>query len=171
MEESGTVWVGGIPLAVDYANFHRGQLTDNERETPGLGYTVAYHGGDNGEATVFVYTKGRDNIPDGPMSDLVRDEFNQATREILSLGQTVGRTTQLVSRYGTGSPDSGIEFLCAEFVLTDRLGSRRTFVFVTASAGKYVKVRVTLRTNDATDPQARKFADALALDLRRTGTK
>jgi len=111
--------------------------------------------------------QGQCDIPDGPISETVMAEFNQATREILSFGQSAGRTIELVSRYGTGSPERGKELLCAEFILSDDSGSRRTFVYLTGAAGNFVKIRVTLRTNDATDPTARNFADAVASRLSR----
>jgi hypothetical protein len=116
---------------------------------------------------VYVYNKGQRNIGDGPLSFAVFAEFNQATRAILSLRGSDGRKIELVSRYGTGSPERGKEFLCAEFILSDGFGSRRTFVYITGVGGNFVKIRVTLRTNDETDPTARNFADAVATGLRR----
>ncbi len=163
---SEIISVGGIALESAYAGFSRGKVTDNEKRTPGYGYTVAYHG-DMGEATVFVYTRNQREIPDGPTSQVVLEEFNQATREILSLEQMTGRKIEFIDRYGTGSPERGREFLCAEFVLSDESGSRRTFLYVTGAANRFVKIRVTLRTNYATDPTARNFADAVASRLWR----
>ena len=164
-ENSECILVGGIELHTAYTGFGRGKLTDNERDNPGLGYTIAYHGGDKGEATVFVYTNGEHDIPDGPISAMVIAEFNRTTREIISFRQTGGTRMELVSRYGTGSPDRGEEFLCAEFILTDAQGARRTFVYVTGYAKHFLKIRVTLRTNEATDRTARTFADAVARRL------
>jgi hypothetical protein len=82
-------------------------------------------------------------------------------------GRLPGKKIALVDRYGTGSPERGREFLCYEFVLSDELGSRRTFLYVTGAASRFVKIRVTLRTNDAKDPAARNFADAVAGRLWR----
>ncbi len=164
-----SILVGSIAWETEYAGFSRGKLTDNEQANPGLGQTIAYHGGGKGEATVFVYTMGRHDIPDGPMSEPVMAEFNRATHELIWLGQKNDKKTELVSRYGTGSPDRGMEFLCAEFILTDGLGSRRTFLYLTGCAKNFVKIRVTLRTNDAADPTAREFVDVVASRLWRRG--
>jgi hypothetical protein len=92
-------------------------------------------------------------------------EFNQATHDVLSVGRPAAGSVELASRYGTGAPERGKEFLCAEFMLRDDLGSRRTFLYVTGAAHKFLKIRVTLRTNDAADPTARNFADAVASSL------
>jgi hypothetical protein len=161
-----SISVGGIALESAYAGFIRGKVTDNEKENPGYGYTVAYHGHE-GDATIYVYSKSQREIPNGPASKVVMEEFNQATQEIIALGQMTGSKIELVDRYGTGSPERGGEFLCAEFVLSDGAGSRRTFLYVTGAANRFVKIRVTLRTNDARDPAARNFADAVARGLWR----
>jgi hypothetical protein len=95
------------------------------------------------------------------------EEFNQATLEVLSFGPRSGKKIQLVNQYGTGSLERGEEYLCSEFVLSDELGSRRTFLYVTGAAGRFVKIRVTLRANDAKDPAARNFADTAACSLWR----
>ena len=75
-----------------------------------------------------------------------------------------------------GAPERGPEFLCAEFTILDGVGKRRTFLYLTAAKGQFVKLRVTLQTNDATDPTARNFADAfasrfLALATKRTSAR
>jgi hypothetical protein len=159
--------VGGIALDNTYAGFTLGKITNNEREYPGYGFTVAYNGGHQGEATLYVYNKGQANIGDGPLSSAVLSEFNQATREVLSLGGRADRKIELVARYGTGSPERGKEFLCAEFILSDGFGSRRTFVYITGVGENFLKIRVTLRTNDEANPMARNFADAVAAGLGR----
>jgi len=162
-----SISVGGVALESAYAGFSRGNVTDNEKENPGYGYTVAYHGGNRGEATVYVYNKNQRKIPDGPTSEVVKAEFDRATDEVLSLGALGGREIELVSRFWTVSAERGEEFLCADFVVSDSLGPRRTFVFMTGAGGNFVKIRVTLRTNDPTDPTARNFADAVASRLWR----
>ena len=77
---------------------------------PGYGVTVAYHGGERGEATVYVYNKGQQDIADGPSSETVRAEFDQATGEALQVGQLTGKKTELVSQMA-GSPERGKEFV------------------------------------------------------------
>jgi hypothetical protein len=162
---SESISVRGVTLDAAYSGFSRGEVTDYEKERPGYGYAVAYHGGDRGEATIYLYSKGQRDIPDDPTSETVLTEFNEATREILSFEQRLSKKIELVGRYGTGTPDRGKEFLCAEFILSDDSRSRRTFVYVTGAAGNFVKIRVTLRTNDPTDRTARHFADAVASRL------
>ena len=88
------------------------------------------------------------------------EEFNQAISEVLTL-----RAVELVDRYYTGTPESGREFLCAAFVLSDERGIRRTFLYLTGAVGNFLKIRVTLRINGETEPTARQLADAVAEHL------
>jgi hypothetical protein len=159
--------IDGLILPVYCAGFEVGSVIDNELGNPGLGHTIAYHGGALGESAVYVYDRGLIDIPENPMSEIVRHEFAIAIQDVLS-AQTPDKRVTLIERYGTGSPDRGLEFLCAEFILTDEAGERRTLLYVTGAQSRFVKVRITLRTNDATDPTARNFVDALAATLRRS---
>lgn len=96
-----SISVGGIALDPAYAGFIRGKVIDNEKGNPGDGYTVAYHGRE-GDATIYVYSKSQREIPNGPTSKVVVEEFNQATQETNALGQMTGSKIELVGRYGTG---------------------------------------------------------------------
>jgi hypothetical protein len=80
-------------------------------------------------------------------------------------GYVPSTTVKLVDRYGTGTPERGQEFLCAEFILTEVRDLRRSFLYLTGAGEKFLKIRVTLMTNDATSPEARNFADAVASGL------
>jgi hypothetical protein len=75
----------GVRLNAQYSGFTRAKVIDNERENPSLGFTVVYHGGDQGESTVYIYDKKLPEIPDGPMSQLVRQEFDQATNDVMRI--------------------------------------------------------------------------------------
>lgn len=168
--DDGSISVGGVVLDKTFAGFTRGAPADNEATHPGLGHSVPYQSERRDQATAYVYNKGRRDIADGPMSDTVMEEFNEATQEVLAFGHTTSPSPSigitLDGRYTTGAPDRGTEFLCAEFILSDEHGLRRTFLYLTGAAGNFVKIRATLRTNDAADPTARNFADAVAHRLR-----
>lgn len=163
---SDQIEIEGLQFASQYAGFARGKVTDNERSFSGLGFTIGYHGGPLGEATVYIYNNGLTGIADGPTSEIIIREFNRATQDVLAVGGIEpNRTIELIDRYGTGSPQRGSEFLCSEFVLREPERMSRTFLYVTGAGGNFAKVRVTLRTSDPTDPTARNFADAVASGL------
>lgn len=151
-------------LRDNYAGFKRGKVINYEPENSGHGYSTAYHGGPQGEATIYVYDLGLAHIPDGPTTRIIMDEFNSTTNDVLAL-PIDGRRVEFIERYGTGAPDRGEEFLCAEFVIEDAAGRRRSYLYLTGANRHFVKIRVTLRSNDPTDPTAREFADAVASHL------
>ena len=155
------IFIAGVKLSMQYAEFTRGTVIDNERENPRLVSAVPYHWAEHGESTIYIYNKGLREIPDGPMSHEVRQEFHLATEDVLDMP---GRRAKLVSQYGTGTPERA-EFLCAEFILIEADGSRRTFLYVTGARNNFVKIKVTLKANNADDLTARKFADAVASEL------
>jgi hypothetical protein len=134
--------VAGVMLNAEYAGFTQGKVIDKEKTHPGLG--VSNHGGERGEATIYVYNLGQKAIPDGPVSDVVRAEFDKTTREVFEVQQTAfGARVELVSQYGTGAPDRGKEFLCSEFIITDDRGSHRSFLYLTGANENFVKIRIT----------------------------
>jgi hypothetical protein len=92
--------------------FSRGKVTDNEMAHPGYRVTVAYHGGERGEATVYVYNKGQQDSAAGPSSETVRAEFDQATGEALQVGQLTGKRQSLSVNMGQDRP-SGERNFCA----------------------------------------------------------
>ena len=135
----------GISFPTKIGVFEKGVVTNNELTHSGLGYTIAYGSASSGRATIFVYDNGLSDIPDGPMEPLVRGEFDQATRDVLNSSQYFkDRRFELVSRYGTGTPDTRREFLCSEFLEHSDGGTVRSFLYVSGAKGKFVKLRACL---------------------------
>lgn len=164
-EQQSSITISGIKLETNIGPFELGKITDNERSNPGFGNTIAFHGRSYGEATVYVYDHQLPNIPDRPMSDVVRSEFDQATRDIFSLAEYSKSEAKLLDRYGTGSPDRGHEFLCAEFLLIKDGISKRSFLYLTGTNNNFVKIRISLPDNENASKIARSFADQVASSL------
>jgi hypothetical protein len=161
-ESDQVIVVGGVKLSVQYAGFTRGNVIDYETEHPGLGISVAYRG-EQGESTIYIYDKGLSEITDGPMSQLIQQEFEQALQDVLNAPNGRG---ELISQHVIGAPGRGPEFLCAEFILKDAIRSRRTLLYLTGASGHFVKIRITLRMNDPSNSAARDFVHAVATQLR-----
>jgi hypothetical protein len=134
---SGEITVRGIKFPERIATFERvGQVTNNEIGAKGLGFTIAYGRTSLGKATIFVYDKGIPDIPDGPDGLLVLREFNLATEDVFNSPRLLSdRSFELVGRYGTGAPERGREFLCAEFLEHTQKGTARSFLYLTGAKG------------------------------------
>jgi hypothetical protein len=160
--EQDDVKLFGILFPEMIGPFVRGEVTDYESTSSGLGYSIAYDS-PLGAATVYIYDKNLFDIPEGPTGDLIRDEFDNGTNEVLEAVVTSpSANIQLIERYGTGEPDTGPEFLCAEFEISDEDRGRRTFLFLTGHKDKFIKLRISLNSNDDSEPTARNFADTFA---------
>jgi hypothetical protein len=157
----------GFDFPSEINDFTRGDIIDNELKHPGLGYTIAYHGPQAGEeATVYVYDLGIRNIPDGPLNTAARQAFDQAAGDVLATEgyPGLGRVkVSMVDQYVANSGAGEAQFLCAEFVFQMADGSaQRSYLYLTGARSKFLKIRTTLPTSDATITTAREFADTAA---------
>lgn len=160
-----SVIISGVKFETSIGPFELGNVINNESRGPGLGRTIAYHGGSYGEATVYVYDLQLTDIPDRSMSAIVRTEFDRATHDVFRVAQHTGSEAKLLKRYGTGSPDRGHEFLCAEFQLIKDGISKRSFLYLTAANNNFVKIRISLPDKKYASKIARSFADQVASSL------
>jgi hypothetical protein len=71
-------------------------------------------------------------------------------------GTNVKFVWRRISRFTTG-----VEFLSAECIIIDDQGPRRTYLYLTGARGHFVKIRVTLTTNDEFDATSRNFVDSV----------
>lgn len=127
----------------EMAGFVRGPRTDYESRAPGFGSSVVYTNG-RWKADVYVYDLGQAAIPDGPSSPAVRDQVEQAGREI---GAMVQRGIY------RGSEDKGAVRLPGTVgkVLTCRafgidhpaLGATESLLCLTGLRGQFVKFRLS----------------------------
>jgi hypothetical protein len=154
----------------ELAGFTAAYVCDYEGKVPGLGKSIAYSGGQTGEATLYVYDKQQNNIPDGPESQEVYDEFQIAIRDVFYLAERNGHSLKLLEIYVTGSPAVGAQFLCAELQLLDERGEHLTCVYMTGAKGRYLKLRMTLPRVEQASLVARTLADDIATCIARYWT-
>jgi hypothetical protein len=127
----------------EVAGFVRGPRTDYESRAPGFGSSVVYTNG-RWKADVYVYDLGQTAIPDGASSPAVRDQVEQAGREI---GAMVERGLY------RGSEDKGAVRLkgtagkaltCRAFGIDHReLGATDSLLCLTGLKGRFVKFRLS----------------------------
>lgn len=152
----------GIPLPKAICGLTRGEITNNELTNPGLGYTVPYNGPVQ-KATIYIYDLGLAAVPDDPTSEVVLNHFNHNVQQIIEM-KSAGffSSVEVKSKYGTGDPATGIEFLCCEFRAVEDGKALETFLFLTSYSKLFVKVRFTTPLQDRSSIYAREFANAVA---------
>jgi hypothetical protein len=138
-----------------------------------LGYSVAYLGGDT-IVTVFVYNLGRDKIPSGPDSDVVKAEMYE------SLLALEANKTNPKPRYKSISPldEKVISLGPDENALQIRRkryeveiigeGAALTELYVTGYKNYFVKIRATYPATDKEQSQKHlsNLLDALGKELK-----
>lgn len=142
----------------------RGELTDNEQDARGMGVTVPFSGS-GAKATIYIYTDNVPKITDGPMSEVVQKEFFESVEELRVFAESMAQEPVLREQYGTGNPDTGPEFLCAEFDLTAGEKTLDSWICLTGYDGHFVKVRYTTQESTRESTEPRDFVDALAKHL------
>lgn len=151
----------GIPLSTSLGCFELVHITNNERSNQGLGFTAAYSGGASGEATIYIYDLGLPEIPDGPKSELVVQNF----RESAASFRHIHKDAQLVSSSLVSTATRPSAFLGAEFRVSGGKGPFHTFLMLTAFRGSFFKMRLSLPTTGTTYDAVQEFVNAVAARL------
>lgn len=152
----------GIKFPQHLGQFVLGDIVNNEVTQKGSGFTIPYNA-PAVSATVYVYDKGIGPIPDRTTSEIVLVEFKHAIQELVYfIAEYQKNEIKLIDKYGTGSPQTGPEFFCAEFAVKANNLVHRTDLYLTGSRGHFVKIRLS-HPPEATDfSSSRQFADEVA---------
>jgi len=132
-----------------------------ENGAPEAGVGIFYSTGEV-KADVFVYSGGRAHVESGIASAAVRDELAEAKRGIrrqpaYEAVEELGQKTVSLK-----SPCGMIELLQADFRIRDASGRKRSHLYLTGFADRFLKVRITYVEGAAGAEAAR---DAYLADL------
>jgi len=123
-----------------------------------MGHTILYDGREYGQSTVYIYDKLIKNIPNGASSEIIIDEFNNATKDVIMRCQILQDCTiESLDRFALG-PEDKPNVACAVFTIATQSARRLSFLFLSGCAHKFVKIRATLNTSDSADLTAYDFA-------------
>ena len=152
----------GLPAPLELSGIARGEIVDNEPTLPGTGFTVPYSSRLI-EVTLYLYDQSVANIPDDPLSEIVRNHFHETTRHVQRAAEVMGTRLTLISTFGVGLPGGGLEFLSAKFIGEDSGGPFMSIMYLTAKNGKFVKLRMRCREKpEVAEEIARSVANAYA---------
>lgn len=152
----------GLTMPESIAGMRRNKTIDNEPRKQGLGISIQYDGFEV-VAEVDIYDLQLDEISDGPESKLVLNHFYEVLQMFeLAVSEGAYDSVELIEKYGTGSPDRGQEFLCAELAIIRDGGAFHSYFYLTGYRGKFVKIRLTMPADNPQAQLARNFADETA---------
>jgi hypothetical protein len=134
----------------------REETTDFESTRPGLGYSAVYSHRD-WTANVYIYDLGRKEIPVGLASREIAEQFNQATRDVFTVG--LYRDIVVEPRFTLSDRSGAQRFICGTFVYTHaQIGPAHSALCLTSWHNKFVKLRLTVSAPRNVSPLMRAFA-------------
>jgi hypothetical protein len=137
----------GVRLPAQLGWLHLSGATDNEPDSPGLGWSVAYHSLAI-QGTVYVYDRGERQHSDDVESVRVVEEFRSAVADAIDVnpGAEVKHQAMFKDSSGRGR--------CLLAIL-DLPGDSMSAVLLTTSTDHFVKARITF---DATEREFGRMA-------------
>jgi len=142
----------GIVLPYEIGCFHYDDTIANEPSHPGLGDYIRFVAL-NSTASVYVYDRNADNIPEYFDSDFLYPEFASSAADMLQFSpdaSSAGNRGQTASRLGA-------PYLRQDF----KIGAERSVLALTAARRRYVKVRITWSAEPLFDEIGNEFIDAV----------
>ena len=137
----------GVRLPAQLGWLHLSGATDNEPDSPGLGWSVAYDSLAV-QGTVYVYDRGARLDTDDIESARVVDEFRSAVADALGVNSAAELKHQVMFKDSSGRARCYLAIL-------DMPGDSMSAVLLTTSNGCFVKARVTF---DATEREFGRMA-------------
>jgi hypothetical protein len=126
--------LGGLPLV---------QVTDYEKESPGLGVGLSFRREDRVKADIYFYNAKLSPIPDGTKSKLMIDHFYAVTGEVMEMEKRgVYKNVQVIVPQEVVSV-GGVRFLHANLRFSTDAGPMESHVYLTGMKGQFVKIRFT----------------------------
>ena len=151
----------GLTFPDRIAGAELGPSTDFESSHPGLGYGVRYRQA-GWTIDLSIYDQGRAAIPDGPASDVMKDQLKQAQNDILELErQKKYARVDWLRTYALNDGGGREKIACSDFVLVhERTGKADSFLCVTGWHNKFVKFRLTTAQRPGSTDEAGRFVEA-----------
>jgi hypothetical protein len=144
-------------------------VENNEFNQAGLGYSL-YYGSPGWKATVYIYSHNLndDDPPTSPRESIVKDHFKQIIEDVgRSVESGLRQEMKIKDVYGTILPDTNVEFLCAELLISEEDELLDSFVFLTVHDGRYFKIRMTTDHYENSVAEAFEFVSAWSVLLEK----
>jgi hypothetical protein len=155
----------GITLPRTIANIEYGGKKDFEPKA--LGYALAYNS-KMCKITLIVYDLDMKQIPPGKASPLVQEQMKASIQDIVSAGEKgFYKNLQRMKDEPPLPKDVAAVFAVAGFTFDIDGGSCKSYIFLTAHNGYFVKVRVTqyVVNGQTNDEEIQMFLVTLAKKL------
>ncbi len=154
--------VARVKFRNGYSSFFIQQI--EQYEGPRLGHRLDYAAFNGVYISVYVYNNGITDIPDGPTSNLVREQLADAVSEIIAYSQYQDIDEIVMA------PRLSPHFLQTSHILTNPIGARQTsYSLLRGQNGHFIKIRATGRSQQNAR-HIETFVEFLVNDLGISGT-
>jgi len=144
----------GLAFPETIGGAQRGVPHDFESEAPGLGYSVKYRAA-GWFIDVYVYDLRRQAIPSEATSEPVKAQLVQATDDVQH--RPTATDIKITRRYELSDQNARVRFLCTSFNYKDRDTPVDSYLCVTSWQNKFVKFRLSRRSQAGSDIWANHF--------------
>jgi hypothetical protein len=152
----------GIKFPETLAGMVLVEVTDYEKQTPGLGVGVSYRA-EKQKADLYIYNGGLKHLPDGIDSVEVQQHFKQIIGDIVEMEKQGHYQNVKIVSFGDKT-EIGIQpFLHAEVRFTQQTEDRISHVYLTVLKNRFLKIRFTYFASE--DESGKRTLEALLKSL------
>ena len=152
-----------FPLPPTLTGFKKGEITDFESKKPGLGQSVNY-ARQGWRADIYIYDLGLKSILSGPKSNVIAKQMEQAKQDIFGI-QKAGHYSEVKMKASFDITNAAGKpvFSCLSLQLVRKdMGATDSYLCLTGSANKFVKVRLSTAQAANSEEIAKRFVTELA---------
>ncbi len=147
--------VSGLTFPFEIGWLHFDNSENNELHAPGMGHGLHYKA-PGIICSLYVYDRGRTDIPDDVTDDVIQTEFESAASDIATARPNFA-----------AYPDQATRQDCLErYYSVGDAGGEASLLLLTASRGRFIKARVTWVRDPFIDRAATNFVDTLLATTR-----
>jgi hypothetical protein len=139
-----TVSFYGLTFPAVFAGAERFGVRDYEKDTPGLGYSVAYQQ-PGAVTTVYIYDMMMPDIPEGPSAPVIKAEFDAAMSDLLGVAQDARSKVEVKDPFWISDMRGQTRLLCvaATMVRVSQPEELASYLCVGGWKEKFIKFRTT----------------------------
>jgi hypothetical protein len=159
----------GVTFPERLGTLEKGQVTDFEKDHPGLGVSVGYHG-PGITVTLYIYTMGLEAVPEDLKSSTIRNHFNQVCADVMRAGERglYANVSKISEDQVTWGDPSKTKSLHAWFTYLQNGRDRLSHLYLMGFKNHFFKVRFTYDKSEGATAEGlqKRFLRELAQILR-----
>jgi len=155
--------INNIEIPSNINEFSIVSTTDNEAESPGLGWAISYNSPSRiYDVNCYIYNLGLKSIPNDINSDIVLEHYNAVKNDLytaVDLG--IYQDLKFNDSYGITSDRTKYGVWIAEVSIIQNDTIYDSYIYLTVFDNQFVKIRFTLESDENSSDISHSFSIAL----------